>query len=429
MKIETFNQLNSIEKNTISSKQEKQENNNEEKIFSENLEEVKNLVDKNGDALTLTDIEKESNIEFSQLTEHLASEDETEDDLFKSFKNSISQIFKPKFKNLFDKFSRRQMTKASMVALMIALNLSPESIAEQSNKQDEVGSNESEMPIKEELESSKDTYFTDEKDFEKTSPLEELKIKDADFFARGNQEFIEKNEINIEQSFFEIGNEKFLINILSKEGPNNQKYFICHDNENASFDTALRAIENGGKIIALGNNENRFLYSYGKEKGITDQDPNRMFDKNNPYWPLAEKILDLLKAEESERIIALHNNSPHGNFHLDNIKNWQNISVLSEKDPDKKSLIWIPGLEKIPNEELQEEIEYYKKNGLNIVYEYVPENQAGDGSFSVYAAQNNIHYLNIETVMGNKEEQQRYLETIKNYHQIDKTRPDTYAMN
>lgn len=422
MKIEIFNQFSKIEKNTIPSSQEKQK---EEKLFSEKLVEIKKIVEEKGETLSIPDIEEAGKIEFSQLTEHLADKNETEEDLFKSFKNSITQIFKPKNKALLNNFSKTQMTKASMVALMVALNLSPESIAEQNKHTNQNNSNSSEIPFKTKEEVSEDTYFTSEKDFEEiNNSLEKLEIKDNDFFARGNQEFIEKHEIEIEQKFLEIGKEKFLINILSKEGPNNQKYFICHDNENASFDTALRAIENGGQIISLGNNENRFLYSYGEKKGLTDQDPNRMFDKNNQYWPLAEKILDLLEVDENERIIALHNNSPHGNFHLDNIKNWQKISVLSEEDPDKKSLIWIPGLEKIPNEELKEEIQYYKKNGLNIVYEYVPENQQGDGSFSVYAAQNNIHYLNIETMMGNLKEQQKYLKTIKNFHQIDKSSDD-----
>lgn len=412
--LETFNQFTKIEK---------KEKEFTEKEFSQNLEDFKGLLDKNANILSKSDIERESDLEFSQLLKHQAHEDEGENDLFAVFKNNFKEIIKPKFKHLYEKFSKIPMTKASTLALIVALNLNPKSIAEQSIELDQINNNEKETSIKSENEEEKkDTYYIAEEELEKLSPLDNLLIKDSDFFSRGNQEFIEKNGIEIEQKFFEIGQEKFLINILKKEGPNTQKYFICHDNENASFDTALRAIKNGGEVIALGNNENRFLYSYGEKKGLTDQDPNRMFDENNKYWPLAEKILELLKANESERIIALHNNSPHGNFHLDNIKNWRNISILSENDENRRSLIWLPGLEKEPNDNLAKEIEFYKNNGLNVVYEHVPQNSPGDGSFSVYAALNNINYLNIETVMGNLEDQKKYLSLLKKYHQIDKSR-------
>ncbi len=422
--IEKFSQFTRIDKNI-----NKEEFENQEQGFVEGVSEIKDLVDKNGNALSLSDIEKVSNLEFSQLTKHLAHEKETKKDLFKSFRNSISQIFNDKFKTLFNKLSKTKMTKASVVALMVALNLSPEEVAEQTKIENENNVNEKEIKIKDEIDESENTYYASDKDFENLGPLDNLVIKDNDLFARGNQEFIEKHEVEVEQKFFEIGKEKFLINVLSKEGPNKQIYFICHDSEDASFDTALRAIENGGQIIALGNNENRFLYSYGEKKGITDQDPNRMFDKNNPYWPLAEKILDLLKVNKNKNIIALHNNHPEGDFNLDNIKKWRNIIILSEKDPNRKSLIWLPGLDKIPNEELKNQIEYFKNNGLNVVYEYVPENEIGDGSFSVYAAQNNINYINIETQMGNLKDQQRYLKVVENYEQINKAKMDIYAMD
>ena len=327
------------------------------------------------------------------------------------------------------------MSKASLLALIIFLNANPEAISKKNDDEKE------EATKIENIESIIDnivsSYEVSEEDFEKVNPLENLKIEDEDFFLRGNREIIEKYEIKVEQKFIEIGQEKFLINILSKEGPNNQKYFICHDSEDASFDTAIRAIKNGGEVISLGNDENRFLFNYNEPKGLTNQDPNRMFSENNPYWPMAEKVLDLLESENKEMIIALHNNSPHGNFHLDNIKNWRNISIISEEDPNKKSLIWIPGLERNPSDELLEEIEYYKKNGLNVVYEYVPENQEGDGSFSVWAAKNNIPYRNIEimaAIKGNEasekkalEDQQRYLQVLKDYHNIDKSK-DAYAL-
>lgn len=305
----------------------------------------------------MTKIENEANLSFDELTEHLNNKNPN--NLYKIFKKNLNEILKPNFKKVLNKFSKIQMSKASLLALIIFLNANPEAISEKSNDEKE------EATKIENIESIIDnivsSYEVSEEDFEKVNPLENLKVEDEDFFLRGNREIIEKYEIKVEQKFIEIGQEKFLINILSKEGPNNQKYFICHDSEDASFDTAIRAIKNGGEVISLGNDENRFLFNYNEPKGLTNQDPNRMFSENNPYWPMAEKVLDLLESENKEMIIALHNNSPHGNFHLDNIKNWRNISIMSEEDPNKKSLIWIPGLEENPSDELLEEIEYYKK--------------------------------------------------------------------
>jgi len=256
------------------------------------------------------------------------------------------------------------------------------------------------------------------------------KTTDADVLSttRKNANYIKRKHIRFYQLSIEVGNEKFFLSIFTKRGYNNQKYLVVHDSEDAAFDAGLRAIKHGGTFIALENNENRNLYSFGDKSGPTHQDPNRMFNKDNPYWPVAKKILELLDATSRSMIIVLHNNKPGGNFNLGHIQNWENISVVSRKDPDDRSMIWIPGPTPVPNRDISREIQACKKVDLNVVYEYVPENKRGDGSLSVYSAKHCIPYRNIEVeagIRGNRKSelksrrrQIKYLNTLRKYHHL-----------
>ncbi len=259
---------------------------------------------------------------------------------------------------------------------------------------------------------------------------ENQKTVDADVISttRKNTNFIKRKHIRFYQLSVKVGKEKFLISVFTKQGHNSQKYLVIHDSEDAAFDAGLRAIQHGGMLIALENNENRSLYSFGKKGGTTGQDPNRMFNKDNPYWPVAKKILELLDATSGSMIIALHNNKPGGNFNLGHIQKWKNISVVSREDPDSRSMIWIPGPTPTPNRDISREVQAYNNSGLNVVYEYVPENSRGDGSLSVYAAKHCIPYRNIEVeagVRGNRRSelksrrtQIKYLNALRKYHHL-----------
>lgn len=173
------------------------------------------------------------------------------------------------------------------------------------------------------------------------------------------------------------------------------------------------------------------MYSFAGTGERIYQDPNRIFNEKNRYWPVAKKILELCGASSKEMIVVLHNNSNDGDFHLDTISTWPNISILSREDPDAKSMIWISGDTVEPNQALREEINFYKDLNLNIVYEYVPNNQDGDGSLSVYAAKNGIPYRNIEVVAGkrgnkrselqSREKQTKYVDAIYSYLFLKKT--------
>src|SRR6056297_328833 len=257
---------------------------------------------------------------------------------------------------------------------------------------------------------------------------EQIQDRDVHSPTRNNAEFIKKNNNKIFQESVEIEEDKFYINIFTRSGPNTQKYLVIHDSEDAAFDTGLRAIKNGGALIALENRNGRNLYSFGANKGDTGQDPNRIFDKDSHYYPLARKILELLGESSGEMVIALHNNKQDGNFSLDDLEKQENISTLSKEDPDHKSMILIPGSTSEPDQRTHSEVRYYRDQGLNVVYEYVPEDEPGDGSLSHYATRKGLLYRNLEApapVRGDQksearslEKQTRYLEVIRKYYSL-----------
>ncbi|PLX27362.1 hypothetical protein C0583_03545 [Candidatus Parcubacteria bacterium] len=246
--------------------------------------------------------------------------------------------------------------------------------------------------------------------------------------TRENLGFIQENDIKVFQDEFWIGDEMFLINILEKKGRNTQKYFVPHDDEDTAFDAGLRAIKHGGVLIALENNGERNLFSFGEQYGPNKQDPNRMFFEENHYWPLAERIKDLLFEVNEDLVITLHNNKPKGDFHLGEIETWNNIDILSRLDPNEKSMIWIAGNTQAPNRDVERELEYYKDFGLNVVYEFVPENSESDGSLSMYSVLNGRKYRNIEIMSGKKgdkeseqearQKQIKYLDTLRNFYAL-----------
>ena len=65
---------------------------------------------------------------------------------------------------------------------------------------------------------------------------------------------------------------------------------------------------------------------------------------------------------------------------------------------------------------------------MNVVYEYVPQSERGDGSLSVYSSQHNIPYRNIEVEAGvrgdrkselkSRRKQLKYLKAVRKYNGI-----------
>lgn len=245
-----------------------------------------------------------------------------------------------------------------------------------------------------------------------------IKFRDADIEARGNKALIAEHQIKMRQQIVEINKLKFIINIYYKEGAptNAPRYLVLHDSENVAFDTALRAITKGGVLVALDNRETRNLYSAGAKPLPTWQDPNRMFNPANKYWPVAKKILELLNASQQNPLISLHNNVGVG-YRMPQLKHRKNVFIQSDRDKDG-NMVWIPGSSAFLSPELLAEIQKYRDQGLNVVYEDAPKLIEGDGSLSVYSANNDIPYRNveIETQPGkhaeNMQTQKKYLAAV-----------------
>ncbi|MBT7736215.1 hypothetical protein HN709_00855 [Candidatus Peregrinibacteria bacterium] len=264
--------------------------------------------------------------------------------------------------------------------------------------------------------------------------------EDMESSSRGNAKFIEQYDIKVCKEVISVEGQNFLIRTFSKEGPEKQRYLVIHDSEDAAFDTGLRAIQNGGTLITLESSGERSLGAVDKQGDLQHlgQDPNRMFVEGNPYWPLAERLLELCGASSREMIIALHNNHPKGKFSLDSVSRSPNVTIISEEDTDRKSMIWISGATPKPQPGVMHEIDFYKTLELNVVYEYVTPSGDSDDSLSVYATRNSIPYINIEVAAGVRydadseseavERQTRYLDAVRAYHLfIDEGGEDTIS--
>ncbi|MDO4223073.1 MAG: hypothetical protein Q4D05_03470, partial [Acinetobacter sp.] len=117
---------------------------------------------------------------------------------------------------------------------------------------------------------------------------------DLDLQLRGNLEFAKKHQIQYHYKPFNIQNEQYMVGVYSKQPINNNvRYLILHDNENASFDSGLHTIANGGLMIVLENNEQRYLFDQNSQE-TTTVDHNRIFKPSGKYYALAKYILEHL---------------------------------------------------------------------------------------------------------------------------------------
>ncbi|MEI6296504.1 MAG: hypothetical protein WCO84_02540 [bacterium] len=249
--------------------------------------------------------------------------------------------------------------------------------------------------------------------------------RDADMMNRGNFEFIVKNKIDFKSEVFVLEKKKFKFSVFSKMGSKDIRIIVCHDSENIAFDVGLRAIKDGGVLLAFENGEFRNLYDFGAH-AQTHQDPNRIFYEDGPYWPLANRVLSVIfsgKNRRDEVLIALHNNNPRGDFGITNLKKKKEICVESSLDTDEKNLIWLSGEDKTSGK-FTKEINFYKKSRLNVVYERIDD--GSKGSLSNYTARKRIPYVNIEVRSGRDREgekgaiasQTHYLDKVRTFHGI-----------
>lgn len=225
---------------------------------------------------------------------------------------------------------------------------------------------------------------------------------DADMTQRGNDIYLHQANLDIRYYHYAVGDEHFRVGIYQKLPLNHIRYLVIHDDENAAYDSAIRAIAHGGRVVVLENNEKRGLYDARHNKYL-NIDPNRIFKGNHPYLPLAMHLLHALELQDGNILIALHNNSPYSRFGMESITNATNVHTLCQHDPEPKNLYWLATAHDINTAKNQ--YQYLCQHPINAVFEQAPSIAEGDGSLSIYTANKSIGYVNIEIKAGNKDNQ------------------------
>lgn len=282
--------------------------------------------------------------------------------------------------------------------------------------------------------------------------LPNYKIIDQDLLSRGNLALVNQQHIDYQYQTITSQGKAYRLGLLSKNSDSNTPVFVVlHDSEDAAFDSGLETVAvNGGQLWVLENQENRNLYDYASQQ-LTYHDPNRMF------WRLVEKDFPLnAKPSNSEQIdseqtnieqsasepaiklnanaefanylleqlgvkntlkqsmpsilIALHNNSPKGNFGVDYIDEFGNTQVVCSHDTEAKNLFWLATASHQDNtakvnqrsNALQQKL--CKMDTVNVVTENAPSVIDGDGSLSIYMVNHFPYwqYVNIEIKAGKK---------------------------
>jgi len=197
-------------------------------------------------------------------------------------------------------------------------------------------------------------------------------------------------------------------------------FINLHDDEMTSVDAAKRVLEEyGGMLIEIENNAQRnILFRLGQY--MYKVDPNRIFSKEgikksleesgrtsvkaiDEAAKLGERIIELIP-EQTECIIALHNNTP-------------NLFSAIEYTPGNKRAVDSKKVYLDPEEDTDD----FFLTTDNILYEKLADkgfntilqdnkNCTEDGSLSVYCGKKNIRYVNCETEHGKAEQ---YYEMMK----------------
>lgn len=226
-------------------------------------------------------------------------------------------------------------------------------------------------------------------------------IIDQDLLQRKNLEIVKHNGIKNQYYYLNIGKERYVIGIYEKHPIGNIRYLALHDSEDAAFDGGLDAIKNGGLMVVLENNEQRYLFERNKNK-TTDIDPNRIFMPESQYFALGQSILSHLKLSKNSVIVSLHNNSPNSGFGMNNIKKYGATDISCKNDTENKNLYWLPYNASNKKNVIALADNLCKKNTFNVVLENVPPIGKGDGSLSIYAGNKDYKYINIEIKAGIK---------------------------
>jgi hypothetical protein len=199
-------------------------------------------------------------------------------------------------------------------------------------------------------------------------------------------------------------------------------FINLHDDENTSVEAGLYFLSRyGGSLLQLQHSGKRIFnfrvdsqyYSFDPNRIFTDEGVKATLEKRSSYSEAAalevKKIADsilLNYVNDKKLVVALHNNTERG------------LSILSYKkgglEAENTAKIYI-NRRKSPHDFILTTdtmiFHHLVKQKINTVLQH-PQ-PTDDGSLSVYAAKNNIAYINIEALHGHFDEQVKMLEALK----------------
>lgn len=199
-----------------------------------------------------------------------------------------------------------------------------------------------------------------------------------------------------------------------------------HDNENTSVEAAMEFVEaKGGRLIQLVHDGGRNI-KFDLGGVIYEFDPNRMFTRpglvksmeefgpsSEPALEAVEELRDLLLSaidiDNRQHVVAIHNNTnlnysviSYSDNH-DLVREAYRYRIKEKQDPDNFFFVTDPNL-----------YDVLWLGNYNLVQQN-NEMMTDDGSLSVYCAQMDKSYVNVEVEHGNIEENLQmlyYLGTI-----------------
>jgi len=208
-----------------------------------------------------------------------------------------------------------------------------------------------------------------------------------------------------------------------KNSTNKRASFIwVHHNEKSAGKTLKYALSKyGGHSIYIINGDKRNVYiPYNRRSYFID--PNRIYtpkgiekyldrhhrklNKNGrrSVYKKAEKLKDTILSSidwtEKKYLIALHSSRPGSDFSIEEFNAKNSYLTYTNPDHNPKNLFFTTSLQ---------DYYFFKSRGYNVVYQRSIED---DGSLSIYAAKNNLPYINIEVVEGDDKFQQKMLDLV-----------------
>lgn len=194
---------------------------------------------------------------------------------------------------------------------------------------------------------------------------------------------------------------------------------VLHDNENTAVESGRQFVsEEGGRIVDLqAAGDRRVSFSVGGR--TVDFDPNRIFTPIGVRATLGEGASEETEAitqlfgealigvyAPRDIVITLHNNTEENYSALNYVEGgiYENdaadVHIEEGSDPDDFFFVTDPDL-----------FSALKSDDFNVVLQD-NEGVTDDGSLSIWAAQNDMVYVNVEAQHGHDEEQLRMIKSL-----------------